>query len=64
MSEQKLKVRLKNIQGEKSYLFAYLRFCACEEKKQKSLYNRNVGPTKPVKVLFTLYKQNQFIGTG
>ena len=33
MSEQKLKVRLKNIQGEKSYLFAYLRFCACEEKK-------------------------------
>ena len=39
------------------YLFDDLRFCACEEKKQKSLYNGNVGPTKPVKVLFTLYEQ-------
>ena len=46
-------MRLKNIWVEKSDLFPYLRFCACEEKKKKkSLYNRNVGPTKPVKVLY------------
>ena len=37
---------------EKSNLFAYLCFWACEGK---SLYNRNVGPTKPEKVL---YEQN------
>ena len=47
-------MRLKNISGEKSHLFAYLRFCACEEK---SLYNRNVGFTKLVKVLSALYEQ-------
>ena len=29
-SEQKQKMRLKKIQGEKSHLFAYLRFCACK----------------------------------
>ena len=34
---------------EKSDLFAYLRFCVC---KEKSLYNRNVGPNKPVEVLY------------
>ena len=42
---------------EKSHLFAYLCFCACEEKKLKSLYSRNVGPTKLVKVLSALYEQ-------
>ena len=41
-------MRLKNIYGENSNLFAYLRFCAC---KEKSLYNENVDPTKLVKVL-------------
>ena len=36
---------------EKSDLFAYLRFCACEEKNiEKSL--QYVGPTKVVKVLY------------
>ena len=50
-------MRLKNIEVEKSHLFAYLRFCACEEKKLKSLYSRNVGPTKLVKVLSALYEQ-------
>ena len=39
---------------EKSHLFAYLSFCACEEK---SLYNGNVGSTKLVKVLSALYEQ-------
>ena len=34
---------------EKSDFFTYLRFCVCEEK---SLYNRNVGPNKPVEVLY------------
>ena len=57
MSEQKLKMCLKNILGEKSNLFAYLRFFACEEKKQKSLYNGNVDPTKLIKVLSALYEQ-------
>ena len=38
---------LKNIYGEKSHLFAYLRFRACKEKN-KSLYNGNFGPTKLV----------------
>ena len=28
-------MRLKNIKGGKSHLFAYLRFCACEEKNRK-----------------------------
>ena len=28
-------MRLKNIKGKKSHLFAYLRFCACEEKNRK-----------------------------
>ena len=50
-------MRLKNIEVEKSHLFAYLCFCACEEKKLKSLYSRNVGPTKLVKVLSALYEQ-------
>ena len=40
----------------KSHLFAYLRFCTCEEKNTKSLYNGNVDPTKLVKVLSALYK--------
>ena len=39
VSEQKQKLRLKNIYGEKNNLFAYLRFCACEEKKKKSSYS-------------------------
>ena len=33
MSEQKQKKCLKNIEGEKSNLFAYLRFCARKEKR-------------------------------
>ena len=41
----------------KSHLFAYLHFCGCEEKKQKSLYNGNVSFTKLVKVLSVLYEQ-------
>ena len=28
-------MRLKNISYEKSDLFAYMRFCACEKKKKK-----------------------------
>ena len=39
-------MRIKNILGEKSHLFAYLRFCAfaaCEEKRiEKSRYPHNV----------------------
>ena len=36
-----------------------MRFCACEKKKRrkKSLYNRNVGPTKLVKVFSALYEK-------
>ena len=48
-------MRSKNISGVKSHLFAYLRFCACEQKK--SLCNGNVAPTKIVKVLSALYEQ-------
>ena len=40
-------MRLKNIYVEKSNFFAYLRFVLAK----KSHYNRNVGLTKPVKVL-------------
>ena len=39
-------MHLKNV--EKSNLFAYLRFLLVK----KSLYNRNVGSTKQVKVLY------------
>ena len=53
----KKSIRLKNIQGGKSHLFAYSRFCACDEKKLKSLYNGNVGLTKLIKVLSALYEQ-------
>ena len=44
----KIKNELKSIYVEKSHLFAYLRFVLTK----KSLYNRNVGSTKPVKVLY------------
>ena len=47
-------MRLKNISGGKSHLFAYSRFCACEEK---SLCNRNINLTKLVKLRSALYKQ-------
>ena len=53
----KIKNVLKKHQRGKSSLFVYLRFCACEEKKYKSLSNGNVGPTKLVKVLSALYEQ-------
>ena len=48
-------MRLKDISYEKSDLFAYMRFCACEKKKkkkQKSLHNKNVAPIKAVKFLY------------
>ena len=35
ISKQKQKMRLKKIKVNKSHLFAYLRFCACEEKNRK-----------------------------
>ena len=47
--QTKIKNALKKYLSGKSDLFAYLRFCASEEK---SLYNRNIGLTKPVKVLY------------
>ena len=46
-------MHLKNIEVEKSDLYAYLRFCACEEKKNRKISTiKNVAPTKPVKVLY------------
>ena len=50
----KIKNALKNILGEKSHLFVYLRFCVYEEK---DLFIGNVSPTKLVKVLSALYEQ-------
>ena len=47
--QTKIKNALKKYLSGKSDLFAYLRFCA---SKEKSLYNRNIGLTKPVKVLY------------
>ena len=45
---------LKTSKGKIVTLFTDLRFCVC---KEKSLYNRNVGLTKLVKVLSALYEQ-------
>ena len=56
----KIKNAIKKHLREKSHLFAYLRFCAGKEKKQKSLYNGNTGLTKLVKVLSALYEQKLF----
>ena len=50
-------MHLETIWVEKSNFFAYLHFCACEEKNKKILYNRNVGFTKLVKVLSALDEQ-------
>ena len=53
-----MKNTLKNYLRGKSHLSAYLRICAWEKKKkQKSIYNGNVGLTKLIKVLSALYKQ-------
>ena len=56
ISEQKLKMRLKNIQEEKSNLFTYLRFCVfcareekkLENKKKKSLQCNLLNPNVPI----------------
>ena len=42
ISEQKLKMRLKNVQGEKSNLFAYLRFCVFCAREEKKLENKKI----------------------
>ena len=44
----------KHLRGKK---VTYLYCCASKEKKQKNLYNGNVGPNKLVKVLSALYEQ-------
>ena len=53
MSKQKLKLRLKNIYGEKGNLF----FVLAKKTIDKSLHNENVGATKLVKVLSALYEE-------
>ena len=55
----KIKNALKKHLSGESYLFAYLRFCAC---KEKSLYNRNVRQTKPVKVLTAIWTKSSLVG--
>ena len=47
----------KHLRGKRPLirLFAYL--CLRRKKKQKSLYNENVGLTKLIKVLSALYEQ-------
>ena len=46
ISEQKFKMRLKNILGEKSNLFAYLRFCVFCAREEKKIENKKMkSPT-------------------
>ena len=49
---------LKTSKGKKvTYSLICAFVLAKKKKKQKSLYNRNVGPTKLVNVLSALYEQ-------
>ena len=49
-------MRLK-ISKRKKITYSLIWLFVLAKKKYKSLYNENVGPTKPVKVLSALYEQ-------
>ena len=52
------RTKIKNaIKKWKKSLIRLFAFLCLRRKKQESLYNRNVRPTKPVKVLSALYEQ-------